>query len=360
MPWDAIVVGAGPAGATAARVIAEGGAKVLLLDRRAFPREKPCGGSVSAPAFPLLPGPVPPSIPWVPIDGAELRWHRCWTVGIDAPGAGGVVRRTDFDAWLLDAAVRAGAEFRPGVVPEALERAGEGIRLRVRGEWMTARRLIGCDGAASWTARRLGARPRATAWGLETTVPAMVVARPVFDFSFGERGYAWAFPRPGGTSAGVYSMDRAGIRRALDLFWGTLGQGPLPAPARLWMAPLGVDPVEGWDGRVLLAGDAAGAVDPYLGEGIRYALLTGKRAAESMLGDGGYAAWFARELAPEFRAAGRMQTLFHALSPALLERLLAHPRVREGFTAILAGRRSYRGSLGALKRLPSLLDPRST
>lgn len=355
MRWDAIVIGAGPAGSTAARVLAAGGAKVLLLDRRSFPRDKPCGGSVSSLAFPLLPGPLP--VPSAPIDGTDLRWDRCWSVGFDAPGAGCVVRRADFDAWLLDAAVRAGAEFRPGAAPDALEPAGAGLRLRLAGGWMEAQRLVGADGAASWTARRLGLRPQAVAWGLETVLPVPVVPRPLFDFSFGERGYAWAFPRPGGTSAGVYSMRREGIALALGRFAATLGSGPLIDKPRLWMAPLGMSAVTGWEGRVLLAGDAGGAVDPYLGEGIRYALVTGAKAGEAILGGGGYAGWFGREMAPEFRASGRMRALFYALSPSMLERLLAHPRVREGFAAILAGKSTYRGSWGAWRRLPALLRP---
>jgi flavin-dependent dehydrogenase len=268
-----------------------------------------------------------------------------------------VVRRADFDAWLLGEAVGAGAEFRPSCLPAGMERTPTGARLRIAGEWLGTDRLIGADGAASWTARRLGLRPKAVAWGMEAVAPGRIVPRPLFDFACGERGYAWAFPRPGGASVGVYSMRREGIGREFDRFAATLGPALQAGPARLWMAPLGMSAVTGWGGTVLLAGDAAGAVDPYLGEGIRYALQSGANAAESVLGGSDYAGWFGRELAAEFRAAGRMRALFYALSPAMLERLLGHPGVREGFTAILAGRRTYRGSWGAWRRLPALLRP---
>jgi flavin-dependent dehydrogenase len=123
------------------------------------------------------------------------------------------------------------------------------------------------------------------------------------------------------------------------------------------MAPLGTSGVEGMGGRVLLAGDAAGAVDPFLGEGIRYALRSGARAARSVLEGGGYGDWFGRELVPEFRASARMRGLFYALSPALLERLLAHPRVRKGFARILSGERTYRGAAPAVRKIFSLLRP---
>jgi len=107
-------------------------------------------------------------------------------------------------------------------------------------------------------------------------------------------------------------------------------------------------------GRALLAGDAAGAVDPYLGEGIRYAVATGAGAARAVLEGTDYGAWFEREVGAELRAAGWMGRLFHALSPGMLERLLANRRVRDGFVEVLSGRRTYRGALRALRRLPSL------
>jgi geranylgeranyl reductase family protein len=359
MSWDAIVIGAGPAGSTAARTLASGGASVLLLDRKAFPRDKPCGGGVSARVFPALPGPLPAHVPNTPINGTDLRWHRRWEIAIDTPGAGCVVRRMDFDAWLLDEAVRAGAEFRPGAVAQALEQDGVGIRLRVGSEWMSARRLIGCDGAVSWTARKVGARPKAMAWALDVVLPDPVVSRPLFDFSFGKRGYAWAFPRPDGSSVGVCSMRREGLRDTLDKFLASLGRSPATPTARLWPAPLGMSAVVEWDGRVLLAGDAAGAVHPALGEGIRYAILSGRQAADSIQNGTDYAVWFGREMTPEFKAAARMRTIFYALPSPLRNRLMAHPRVRAGLTAIFDGSRTCRDFVGALKRLPTLLQSRS-
>ena len=354
MTWDVIVIGAGPAGSTAARALASGGAKVLLLDRKPFPRDKPCGGGISGRILPALPGPLPVRVPFVPIHGTDLRWGRRWEIGIDTPDAGCVVRRLDFDAWLVDEAVRAGAEFRAGAPAEALEPTGGALRLRSRGEWISAGRLIGCDGAVSWTARRLGARPRAMAWAMEAAIPMTVAARPLFDFSFGRHGYAWAFPRPGGTSVGVCAMRREGLRGALDRFLEALGQDPSRVPARLWPAPLGMSAVEGCGGWVLLAGDAAGAVHPSLGEGIRYAILTGHKAAESILDGSDYPAWFARELTPEFRAAARMRTFFYAMPPILMKRFISHPRVREGLAAIFDGSLTCRQSMRGWRRLPAL------
>jgi geranylgeranyl reductase family protein len=357
MIWDAVVVGAGPAGASAARVLASGGARVLLLDRQAFPRDKPCGGGVSSRVFPALPGPLPARVPFSPVDGTDLKWHRRWEIGIRAPGAGCVVRRVDFDAWLLDEAVRAGADFRARALPQALEPSGDHVRIRVRGEWESARRLIGCDGAVSWTARRIGARPRALVWAMDAVIPGAFIARPLFDFSFGRRGYAWAFRRPDGISVGVCSMRREGLRRSLDRFVTTLCRSsPIEAP-RLWPAPMGMSAVEGWGGRVLLAGDAAGAVHPALGEGIRYAVWTGLQAAGSIMNGTDYVAWFGREMTPEFRAAARMRSFFYALPHALRTRLMTHPRALEALTAIFNGSRTCRDAMRAWKRLPALLSP---
>jgi geranylgeranyl reductase family protein len=357
MRWDAIVIGAGPAGSAAARALAAGGARVLLVDRAGFPRDKPCGGSISVQASSWLPGPLADRVPAVSIVGADLCWSRCWTIGMDAPGVGWIVRRSDFDAWLLEGAVRAGAEFRPRTLPVELQTAPHGLRIRLGNGWEETERLIGADGAASWTARRIGARPLAVGWGIEAVLPGDLARRPLFDFSRGERGYAWAFPRPGGTSVGVCSMRRSGIGRELERFLESNRFPAPPDPPRLWMAPLGTSGVEGMGGRVLLAGDAAGAVDPFLGEGIRYALRSGARAARSVLEGGGYGDWFGRELVPEFRASARMRGLFYALSPALLERLLAHPRVRKGFARILSGERTYRGAAPAVRKIFSLLRP---
>ena len=121
MPYDAIVIGAGPGGSTAAHRLAAGGAQVLLLDRATFPRDKPCGGGVTMRALKQAPVDITPVVEHV-VTIAELRlgFRRTAERGKGGPLAY-MTQRSRLDAFLAEHAALAGAEFRDGVKVTAVE-----------------------------------------------------------------------------------------------------------------------------------------------------------------------------------------------------------------------------------------------
>src|SRR4051812_15295066 len=298
--WDAVVVGGGPAGATAACDLARAGRSVLLLDRAG--RIKPCGGAV--PPQLLRDFDVPESLLVNRVDTARIVSPRGRTVDIPVGTAFvGMVDRDVFDAWLRDRAERSGAVREAGnfvrlerdadgtaVVVYTGGRARTGEETRVR-----ARAVVGADGALSAVARQAipGAERARHVFAYHEVVrspdhaghgfaPARcdVVYRGDLSPDF----YAWVFPHGATTSVGTGSMRRGfalkGAVAALRAETGLDGVETL----RREGSPIPLRPLRRWDnGRdVIVAGDAAGVVAPASGEGIFYAMTGGRLAAESV------------------------------------------------------------------------------
>jgi geranylgeranyl reductase len=298
--WDAVVVGGGPAGATAACDLARAGRSVLLLDRAG--RIKPCGGAV--PPQLLRDFDVPESLLVNRVDTARIVSPRGRTVDIPVGTAFvGMVDRDVFDAWLRDRAERSGAVREAGnfvrlerdadgtaVVVYTGGRARTGEETRVR-----ARAVVGADGALSAVARQAipGAERARHVFAYHEVVrspdhaghgfaPARcdVVYRGDLSPDF----YAWVFPHGATTSVGTGSMRRGfalkGAVAALRAETGLDGVETL----RREGAPIPLRPLRRWDnGRdVIVAGDAAGVVAPASGEGIFYAMTGGRLAAEAV------------------------------------------------------------------------------
>ncbi len=173
MRYDAIVVGAGPAGSTAALTLAREGASVLLLDRARFPRDKPCGGGVTIRAASCQDIDLAPVIERT-IMGARfsLRLGSAFDLRFDEPLTY-MTQRSRLDAHLVEAAVSAGSAFRDGEsvrsVEVAVNRDGLGgsgsslagaVTVRTDGGSYTARALIGADGANGVVGRATGIRPQ--------------------------------------------------------------------------------------------------------------------------------------------------------------------------------------------------------
>jgi len=268
--WDLIVVGAGPAGAAAAleaRRLAPG-ARVLLLDRADFPRDKACGDGIGPHAVAELAELGAASVldGYPPIQRLRLRAPG----GIDLAGTcerpSWVVPRKVLDTRLVELAVAAGAELRRVRVRQLERRDG---RVVVNGE-LAAPAVVGADGANSTVRRLLG-------------VPASPARRSAIAL----RGYAPAPPKPA------------------EQLIGWVAEG---WPAYVWSFPTGTGLVNvGYGllrsrlrGGVLLCGDAASMVNPLSGEGIYYALASGRLAARAGL------------LAPE-RPAAAYQAMLHEL-----------------------------------------------
>ena len=336
--FDAVVVGGGPAGATAAADLARAGHSVLLLDRAG--RIKPCGGAV--PPRLLADFAVPESLLVARARSARMVAPSARTVDMPVGEIGyvGMVDRDVFDEWLRARAATLGAERRTGVF-EAIERddapgatvvyreSRGGALHRVR-----ARVVIGADGARSAVARdslpnsenvkcvfayhEVIRSPRSTAQGFDgTRCDVIYQGRLSPDF------YAWVFPHGETSSIGVGSAHKGfSLRGSVRQLREEMGLADCET-VRSEGAPIPLKPLKRWDnGRdVIVAGDAAGVVAPASGEGIDYA-MTGARhvaaAAHRFLITGQPAALrsarrsFMREHGRVFWILGIMQYFWYA------------------------------------------------
>jgi geranylgeranyl reductase family protein len=290
--FDAIVVGAGPAGSTAALLLSRAGARVLLLDRERFPRDKPCGGGLTYRAVRQLPVSVDAVVEDV-VDRVELgfRYGKRFERRSDSPLVL-MTQRRRLDAHLADQAAAAGADFRDGMRATALELEDVGAIVRFDGAGASAPVVIGADGVNGLSVRSLGLLERRRhGVALEGNVPygnegGRFRGRALIDLATVPGGYAWAFPKGDHVNVGVGGWETEGPRLREHLERACAGYG-LPHERlrelrgyRLPMRRPGERPVRG---RALAVGDAAGLVDPFSGDGIYEALVSARLAAEAAL-----------------------------------------------------------------------------
>ncbi len=286
---DAVVVGGGPAGATAARLLAERGARVILLEARRLPRPKVCGGGLTPKAQRLAPPGALATIERV-VERSELRAPGMRPVALVAPEARvAMVDRARFDLALVEAAAAAGAEIRDGAPVLGIEEEPYGVRVATSFGEVRAATVVVADGEPSRLARRLGlgGRPRRLALALEVDLPFSPAIAPdlaVLEFSL-RGGFAWYFPKGDHANLGIgsYRADqRRGLRGELDRFARSLGLDPGSGRVAGHWIPQGLRQGPPASARVVLAGDAAATADPLFGEGISYAMLSGIVAAQTI------------------------------------------------------------------------------
>jgi geranylgeranyl reductase len=340
--FDAVVVGGGPAGATAAADLARLGRKVMLLDRAG--RIKPCGGAI--PPRLIRDFGIPDEL--LVAHATSARMVSPADVKVDIPienGYVGMVDREHFDEWLRERAAACGAERRTGTF-DRIDRDSDGtaiVRYRSHGkgernegaaEAVRARTIIGADGARSEVARQAvpGAKDTDYVFAYHEIVKAPAVRPPGYDGGRCDvyyRGtlspdfYGWVFPHGDTLSIGTGSADKGfSLRSATGRLREAAGLSDCTTVRREG-APLPMKPLKKWDnGRdVVLAGDAAGVVAPASGEGIYYAMVGGRFAAEAVVealrtGDGRLLALarkrFMKEHRTVFLVLGIMQRFWYS------------------------------------------------
>ena len=316
---DVLVVGGGPAGATAARTLAAAGVSTLLLDRAAFPRHKPCGGALSARVvrrFSYLQSALSRiSTHWISRLHLEGPSGTSVELRSDTPAAL-MIRRVEFDALLVALAREAGAELATGAEVVAGTHDGEGVAVATRdGRRFSARYLIACDGVHSPTARKLGI---VDAWQRKALAIDMMEETPNADLrprdpgslwvqygcsAIGPdgsaglwEGYGYVFPKRDHINVGIgyllgpyreasvgpaYHAHRAFVERLTR-------EGVVDGHSRRDCFTPFLIPISGprgvlSNGRVLLAGDSAGFVHGLTAEGIYYAMVSGDLAARTIV-----------------------------------------------------------------------------
>jgi len=298
--WDAIVVGAGPAGCAAAYDLAAAGQSVLLLDKKDFPRAKACAGGLTSKAVQALRYSIDPVVRKVigrvrlegetssssPAGAVVLKSHKPICV---------MTVRAEFDEYCLRKTMAAGACLRKIEGVRQIVRCGDQVHLLTPGAHYRARFLVGADGA-SGQVRLLCAVGSWFSQGFALEVQTAVPREELdltFDFASVSNGYAWIFPKGDHLNVGVYSLSSASSltrnrllsyvknRLGTDTLHGVTGQylglGAGESPAEYIQTDL--------RDRVFLVGDAGGFADPLTGEGIYGALVSGQAAAKAILAE---------------------------------------------------------------------------
>jgi len=360
---DVLIVGAGPAGASAAVWARRAGLGVMLVDRAAPGRDKCCGDGLTALALRELEslGLQPERMnSWMPVEAACVRTPRGRVMRLPLPEGRGqfasVCRRTELDAGLVDLAAAAQADVRLGIAFDGFEEFGErastaSVRLSDNSV-VHARFVVAADGVYSAVRKALGIGPHryrgdwhAFRGYLRASGPA---ARDMWVWFEPDLlpGYAWSFPLGDGrvnvgfgvprARRGHDSADSAGTLDGKEIaaVWASLterghiatvlGAHQPDGPTRAWPIPARLGELELARGRALLCGDAAAAADPLTGEGIGQALQMGRLAAAAIARGGpphSVTARYVRDARAEF-------TLDHRLARGL-SRVLAHERLAE-------------------------------
>jgi geranylgeranyl reductase family protein len=305
--WDVVVIGAGPAGASAAHAAAATGRRVLLLEKAELPRYKTCGGGIIGPSRDALPPgfdlPLRDRVHAVTfsLNGRLTRTKRSRQMLF------GLINRPEFDEGLVEAAREAGAEVRTGVTVSRVEQHGPGVPDRrtvaviVSGtgsggaagtreeEVVYARAVVGADGSASRIGAHVGVKLDQVDLGLEVEIPVPEAVaedwsgRVHIDWGPLPGSYGWVFPKGDSLTVGVISArgDGGATKRYLDDFIARLGlAGFEPSMSSGHLTRCRADDSPLSRGRVLVCGDAAGLLEPWTREGISYALRSGRLAGE--------------------------------------------------------------------------------
>jgi geranylgeranyl reductase family protein len=351
--WDVVVVGAGPAGLAAAYHARRAGARTLVVERAEHPRYKTCGGGLIGPSLDAVAGMIDvPAHDRVDRITFTKDGRRGFTRRSPATSLVTMVRRAEFDDRLRQAAAAAGAEVRQRAPVRAMDQGRDGVHLRLAdGSRVSAGYAIGADGSSGITARHVGVRYAQIDLGLEVEVPVPPAVRErwrgrvLLDWGPLPGSYAWVFPKGDELTVGVIAArgEADATRRYLHAFLDRLGlTGIVPRHDSGHLTRCRAEDSPLRRGRVLVAGDAAGLLEPWSREGISFALRSGALAGTAAAhGDlDGYVSAVHRQLAPPMQAGRRLLAVF-SRHPAVFHALLATPPGWRMFARFCRGDASF-------------------
>jgi len=385
---DVIIAGAGPAGSLAAYELASRNVSVLVLEKSPFPRYKVCGAGLTHKILDEIPFDISPVI--------ETRIHQViFSTSFDDVFERNSEKpmlycttRDRIDAFLLGKAVSAGAEVRHGIKVTGVIREKGSVKVVTSEGTFRSELLIGADGASSAVARSAGLRENilpGLAWEAEVRAdPAAVSAlsQTVFlDWGSFPGGYGWVFPKSDHFSIGVggpaalakwmrpyyqrmlgYLDSPGGIKVAGSPDHGKSIHVLETMSLKSWPIPVRVRKSRFHDGRILVTGDAAGLTDPLTGEGIYYAVRSGRLAAETchrFLNDRtsslqAYTESVNKTVMPELLEANRIRYLFNTFPHRIHHFVRDNDRAWRAFAKILRGERAYADVPGGFGRWKDL------
>jgi geranylgeranyl reductase family protein len=364
MLYDVIVSGLGPGGATAAYELALKGLNVLAFDKEKFPRYKPCGGCLSLKTEKILPFDFKAVVEDTAY-GAVFTFKSKRPVPIISQRPVGYnVNRGIFDNLLKEKAREAGAVVREGERVTGIEECPGYVNIKTSGGSYKARILVGADGANSIVAREaLGFNPKMCAVAIEAEIPfeeerlAELRGRLLIDFGCIPHGYGWVFPKSKNLSVGIAGISYKVKGRTKEYFHNYVKKEKT-------LVGLDINNVHGWTipyfydagqrigkGRVLAVGDAAHLVDPFLGEGIYYAIRSAQIAAkvvserieDATVDVNPYNKAVAMELYPELKTAAKLGRLVYGFPRVWYNILEAEPSLMESYYEVIRGEKGYEG-----------------
>ncbi|MFT6604910.1 MAG: geranylgeranyl reductase family protein [Halocynthiibacter sp.] len=373
--FDLIVMGSGPAGGAAAYTARKLGLRVALIDKKAFPRDKLCGGLFSGRSLRYFTqifdeAPSPELLGRTRDVEFFLRGQSLGRLR-DVPPLY-MTMRWDLDGDIHSRALNAGAVDFSGESAREIDLTARKITLR-DGRVLAYKALIGADGVNSQVARTLFGKAfdhDKIGFALEVEGPVSPEDTPIrIDFSAAAWGYGWSFPKKASTTIGVGGVHSANpdMKGHMAKYMALLGQEGDPKSFKGHFIPFGDFRKHPGQGAVLLCGDAAGLVDPITGEGIAFALKSGQLAAQSVaqaLAEGAPASAYDRYKS-SLKEIHRAMVFSRLLRPIIclprFEKAFAKAfsnstTLRRQYMEVLAGEIEYQQMIWpVLRRLPGLL-----